>query len=220
MSMSEQHYELAFYGKLVAGSDLQQTKEQIAQLFKTNLAQVERMFTGQRVVIRNKLDAETARKYVIALSKRGAECQIERMGEPGVAVNLDTATENMTAAANPQSAPAREAAAPSAPQVRAEQSTAASAPVAPKKKDAKPGMSATGLPIVGERVDAILGSTHFDLAPVGTRMEDKKPEVVLDLHALDDVTLAPVGSELVEHKEKPPVSVPDTSHLKLAPEDK
>jgi len=220
--MSEQHYELAFYGKLVEGSDLQQTKEQIAQLFKTNLEQVERMFAGHRVVIRNKLDAETAKKYLVALSKRGAECQIERMGEPGVAVNFDAAAQSPPDTHSQQAVPATEQAPPAAaPQTTATQAPTSqtAAPASQKQAAAKPGMSVTGLPIVGERVDAILGSTHFDLAPVGSRMEDEKPEVVLDLHALDDVTLAPVGSELLEHKEKPPVSVPDTSHLKLAPED-
>jgi hypothetical protein len=225
--MSEQIYELAFYGKLIEGSDLQQTKEQIAQLFKTNLEQVERMFAGHRVVIRNKLDEETAKKYVIALQKRGADCQIEIMGQPGIAVNLNAPEQH-----SPQGEPARETMQPSAssPASTATSSTAqasaqpprseASAAPATKVAKAKPGMSATGLPIVGERVDDILSATHFDLAPVGSRMEDKKPEVVPDLHALDDVTLAPPGSVLVEKKEKPPVAIPDTSHLKLAPEDK
>lgn len=199
--MSEQKYELAFYGKLMAGSDLQQTKEQIALLFKTNLDQVERMFTGSRVVIRNKLDAETARKYLLALQKRGANCQIEMMGEPGVAVSPDQPDARL---------PAQSSAVPTLDQNKP----------AAKPASKKPGLSVNGLPIVGERVDEILSDRHFDLAPVGARLEDKKPEVVLDLHALDDITLAPVGSELLEHKEKLPVPVPDTSHLQLAQEDK
>jgi len=51
-------------------------------------------------------------------------------------------------------------------------------------------------------------------------MEDEKPEVDTDLHALENVTLAPVGSELVEHKKQPPVSVTDVSHLQLEPDKK
>lgn len=215
--MSEEQFELAFYGKLAEGADLQQTKEQIAQLFKASIEQIERMFTGNRVVIRNKLDEDTARKYLIALKKRGADCQIERMGQPGIAVNLDAP------AASPPPVPpeSEKPAATQAEQLDSQPDTAsAPAPEAKKAASAKPGMSATGLPIVGERVDDILSATHFDLAPVGTRMEDKKPEVKADLHALDNVTLAPPGSELVEHREQPPVSVPDTSHLKLESSDK
>ena len=87
--MSEQKYELAFYGELVAGSSLDETKQLVAQLFKTNVEQIERMFTGNRVVIRNKLDQSTALKYIEALKKRGAKCQIELMGSPGEAVDLN-----------------------------------------------------------------------------------------------------------------------------------
>lgn len=210
--MSEQHFELAFYGKLVEGADLQQTKEQVAQLFKAGVEQVERMFTGNRVVIRNKLDEDTAKKYLIALKKRGADCQIEIMGQPGVAVTFDAPVASPPPAADTStySPPPAEA---------ASQSRSPETPAAAVKKtaSAKPGMSVTGLPIVGERVDDILSATHFDLAPVGTRMEDEKPEVHADLHALDNVTLAPPGSVLVEKKEQPPVSVPDTSHLSLEP---
>jgi hypothetical protein len=217
--MSEQIYELAFYGKLVGGSDLRQTKEQIAQLFKTNLEQVERMFTGHRVVIRNKLDQDTAVKYLQALRKRGAECQIEKMGQPGVVVRFDATPERPPAESGQQSMSAREqrASAPAASEQKPLEQTAMNAK---KPAGTKPGMSATGLPIVGERVDTILSDTHFDLAPVGTRMEDKKPEVHVELHALDNVTLAPPGSVLVEKKDAPPVAVPDISHLSLAPEDK
>lgn len=219
--MSEQNYELAFYGKLVEGHDLQQTKEQIALLFKTGIDQVERMFAGHRVVIRNKLDAETAKKYLSALLKRGAECQIERMGQPGVAVDFESVVQNHEQSEPVSETPASTAApVEAAPQSERVNTPTASSPVQKQPGTVKPGLSATGLPIVGERVDDILSATHFDLAPVGSRMEDEKPEVTLDLHALDDVTLAPPGSVLVEKKEKPPVAIPDTSHLTLAPEDK
>jgi hypothetical protein len=217
--MSEQIYELAFYGKLVEGSDLQQTKEQIAQLFKTNLEQVERMFTGHRVVIRNKLDQDTAGKYLQALRKRGADCQIEQMGQPGVAVSFDAIAQTHPATQeSPKGAPVNDQ---SAYSQAVNSVKPAEQPVTTSKKPerTKPGMSATGLPIVGERVDAILSDTHFDLAPVGTRMEDKKPDAHVEFHALDDVTLAPPGTVLTEKKDAPPVAVPDISHLTLAPED-
>jgi len=81
-------------------------------------------------------------------------------------------------------------------------------------------MSLNGLPIAGEKVDEILSDSHFDIAPVGARLEDEKVAVEQEFHALDKVGLAPVGSDLVDVKEKPPVSVPDTSHLTLAPEEK
>ena len=191
--MSEQQYELAFYGKLVEGSSLEKTKELVAQLFKTDMSQIEKMFTGNRVVIRNKLDHDTAMKYVMALKKRGALSQIELMGQPGVAVSVASPTPT--------------------PTPTPEQPSATSQPK-------KASMSLNGLPIVGEKVDDILSNAHFDVAPVGSRLEDEKTKVEAEFHALDEVSLAPVGSDLVEAKEKPPVSVPDISHLTLAPDDK
>ena len=81
-------------------------------------------------------------------------------------------------------------------------------------------MSVNGLPIVGEKVDEILSHAHFDIAPVGVRLEDEKAVIEKEFHALDEVSLAPVGSDLVEAQEKPPVPVPDISHLTMAPNDK
>jgi hypothetical protein len=204
--MSEQQYELAFYGKLVEGSSPQQTKEQIAQLFKTGIEQIEKMFTGSRVVIRNKLDQETAMKYIVALQKRGAICQLELMGQPGIAVNVEA--DSNTAPPTPTPTPTTES-----------ESVVESETIPAKKTSTKASMSLNGLPIVGDKVDEILRATHFDLAPVGARLEAEKKAETIEHHALDDVSLAPVGSELVEAKEAVPVSVPDTTHIKLAPKD-
>lgn len=210
--MSEQQYELAFYGKLVEGSSPQQTKEQIAQLFKTGIEQIEKMFTGSRVVIRNKLDQETAMKYIVALQKRGAICQLELMGQPGIAVNIEA--DSNTALPTPTPTPTTESESESESESVVESET-----IPAKKTSTKASMSLNGLPIVGDKVDEILRATHFDLAPVGARLEEEKKAETIEHHALDDVSLAPVGSELVEAKEAVPVSVPDTTHIKLAPKD-
>lgn len=191
--MSEQQYEIVFYGKLVDGFTEQETKQHVAQLFKTTVDQVERMFTGKRVVIRNKLDQDTAKKYIVAMSKRGAECQIEAMGNPGVKVDF--------------SAPA-----PAPAPVEASSSTPTSAT---SKTNLQHVASKTGLNLAGDKVDDILSDTHFEVAEVGSRMSEVHEEIVAEFHELDDVTLAPVGSELAEKKEELPPVVPDTSHLSL-----
>lgn len=206
--MSEQKYELAFYGELVAGSSLDETKQLVAQLFKTNVEQIERMFTGNRVVIRNKLDQSTALKYIEALKKRGAKCQIELMGSPGEAVDLNkpepSPAEPEPAAFKPAAAP------PEQPQHQ---------PDAPKPASPKATMSLNGLPIAGEKVDEILSSAQFDLAPVGVRLEDEKKVVAPELPGLDNIDLAPAGSDLLEKKDTPPVAAPDTSHIQMAPKE-
>jgi len=224
--MSDNSYELVFYGTLVEGFSESQTKQHVAQLFKTSIDQVERMFTGKRVVIRNKLDNETALKYIQAMKKRGAECQIEVMGAPGVKVDLAQAVP-------PQAVPPQTTSSPSsAPQAAATPTQAQTAPQTPVQSFAQSPTknsaekvpnpvktdNASGLSIAGEKVDEILSHAHFALDPVGIRLTDEKPEVNDEHHALDNVSLAPVGADLCDEKPDIPVSLPDVSGLSLEPE--
>jgi len=201
--MAQGNFELVFYGQLAQGVSLQQVKTNVAQLFKANSEQVERMFTGQRVVIRNKLDAETAQKYIAAMKKRGAICQLERMGQPGVKIEPEH-TEPAPAAAshaNVTTAPAE---------------TPATKPV---DKTVHRDMNASGLPVAGPQTDAILSATHFELDPVGIRLSEAHEVTAQVFPHLDELSLAPVGSDLVDKQEQPPITEPDISYLSLKPED-
>jgi len=205
--MVQGEYELAFYGKIVEGIPLEKVQGNVAQLFKASNEQVARMFTGSRVVIRNKLDDETALKYVVAMQKRGALCQIEKMGQPGVAVNLSSEASAPAAPTPSTPAPKPVAATPTPPPAPAQ--------AEPKKVQmANPN----ALPVAGEKVDEILSKTHFELDPTGIRLEDEHEEIFPEHHALDDVTLAPTGSDLTDHKEEIPAVVPDISHLSIKPD--
>lgn len=226
--------ELAFYGELIAGAQLDQVKTNLAAMFKASPEQIERMFSGKRVVIRNKLDLETAQKYVQAMEKRGARCQIERMGAPGEPYT-ETPAEN-DSAATPVSEPASSVA--PASQASVSQTTAfkttSDAPtpseppskVAPAPVTSTPGgasgqsrsapVNASGLPVAGEKVADILASSALELDPVGVRMQDEAvPLPELELEELRDVGLLPVGSDLSEKKEQVAPVIPDTSHLSI-----
>lgn len=200
--MAQGEYELAFYGKIVEGTSLDKVKENVAQLFKASSEQVAPMFTGKRVVIRNKLDEETALKYIVAMKKRGAMCHIEQMGQPGIAVNL-SATKSTPA-------PQKTAAAIGTPSPPATSASAVK-PAAKKVEMANPN----ALPIAGEKVDDILSHTHFELGATGIRLSEEREEVFPEHHELDQVTLAPTGSDLRDKKEEIPTVVPDTSHLSI-----
>ena len=201
----EQQYELVFYGRLVEGESEAQVKANIAQLFKASAEQVERMFTGKRVVIRNKLNAETAQKYVVAMRKRGAVCEIEIMGQPGVKADLSQPAAEQTA-----SAPAPTPATPSDAATEIKRpATAAQTPT--------PTSPATGegLHVAGDKTDEVLAGTHFSLDPVGVRLSEHVEVEAPLFPDLDALTIAPVGSDLAEKKEELPVNVPDISHLSL-----
>ena len=49
-------FQLVFKGECVPGTDLETARNNARTLFKASLDQVDRMFSGQPVVIRNKLE--------------------------------------------------------------------------------------------------------------------------------------------------------------------
>ena len=63
-------YELVFKGQTVEGVNLEQAKQNVGKLFKASPEQVERMFSGKAVVLRNRLDEATAKKYRAILHKK------------------------------------------------------------------------------------------------------------------------------------------------------
>jgi hypothetical protein len=211
--MSEQQYEIVFYGSLVEGISKDEAQKHIAQLFKTSVDQVARMFTGNRVVIRNKLDRDTAQKYIIAMRKRGAECQVEAMGAPGVKVDLNQVREGTplpevaAASTSPTSISTPPTSTPPTPET----------PPQTLVQNQRPQeiASKSGLQLAGEKVDEILSHSHFDLAEAGERLSEEHEDIILDLPHLDDISLAPAGSTIADKKEDIPVSIPDTSHLSL-----
>ena len=55
-------FQLVFKGECVPGTDLETARNNARTLFKASLDQVDRMFSGQPVVIRNKLEEVQAEK--------------------------------------------------------------------------------------------------------------------------------------------------------------
>jgi len=217
--MAQGEYELAFYGKIVDSVALEKVQANIALLFKASGEQVARMFTGKRVVIRNKLDEETALKYVIAMKKRGALCQIEKMGQPGVEVNFPAGTDKPAAPAPTPSVAQSAAAIPTPASTPTPKPTPEPIPEPEKAAPKKVQMAnPNALPVAGEKVDDILSSTNFGLDPTGIRLSEEHEEIFPEHHELDDVTLAPTGSDLVDKKEEVPVALPDISHLSIKPD--
>lgn len=74
--MSDNNFQVLMSGKLVEGIDVAQVKANVAALFKVDVAKVEKLFSGQPVVIKKGLDEVTAKKYQAALQRAGAHCQV------------------------------------------------------------------------------------------------------------------------------------------------
>ncbi|WP_288437448.1 hypothetical protein [uncultured Pseudomonas sp.] len=188
--MSAVLYEIAFQGELVAGADAQQTRQNLMRLFQADEQRIAVLFSGRRMIIKNRLDAATAERYRATLAQAGARVEVAPMAEtvdPAAApVEPREPTPATTATATPPS------------------SERGSLSVAPR--DA----------VMAAFVD--VQAPDFGLAPVGADLQDEAAPVAPPRVDLSHLSLAPVGSDLGPASEPLPVAVPDTDHLTLVRE--
>ncbi len=71
-------YDLIFSGEIDDSVGEEKVRQNVAALFKASPAQVEKLFSGKTVVLKNGLDEATAKKYQAALKKAGAVCQLRQ----------------------------------------------------------------------------------------------------------------------------------------------
>lgn len=192
-------FQLIFKGECAPGVDLETARNNARALFKASVEQVDRMFSGQPVVIRNKLEEVQAEKYRAVLQKHGMIAHVQSM--------------DGTAPARPAPVSAPPPKAEPAPERAPSRGTVSSQGRIP---DTEPGER---LKVAGEKVDGILSGSGLSLDPVGvTLMEHKEVEAPM-FQRLDDWTLAPAGTDLGVERDLPPPVVPDVSHLSLADDD-
>lgn len=82
--MSGTEFDIIFRGDIVLGHQLGDVKLRLQQLFKTDAAKVDALFTGRPVPLKRGLDEATANKYREVLHKAGAQVEVC----PSGAVNL------------------------------------------------------------------------------------------------------------------------------------
>ena len=187
-------FQLIFKGECTPGTDPETARNNARTLFKASADQVARMFSGQPVVIRNRLEQVQAEKYQGVLKKHGMVAYVETM-EGAVA---------------PKPAPADDL------KPRASREPPAAPPKTGSSIKVEPGDRPN---VAGEKVDSILASSGLTLDPVGVTIEEHKDVAAPMFEHLDEWTLAPPGTELVESRDTPPPVVPDVSHLSLADHD-
>ncbi|TVP93519.1 MAG: hypothetical protein EA348_00580 [Pseudomonadaceae bacterium] len=182
-------FQVVFSGEVQAGVDADLAQAAIGQLFQLSDGNLQRLFSGKRIVIKQGLDAATADKYRQAIERAGALCTVEPM-----AAGSDVSA--------PEPVPAQAAPAENAP---------AQPAAASKGKKLQPRDNYMA-------AFADVEAPDFDIAPVGSDLQEQYRDFApldIDLAAL---SLAPVGSDMGELKQDHAADVPDTSHLKL--EDK
>lgn len=190
-------FQLIFKGECVAGADIALARSSAHQLFKASDAQLDRMFSGKPVVIRNRLQQAEAEKYRILLHKHGMRAYVQAM-------------------APAQSSKQRQSQLTSS----ALQPVAASRPPLRQQAQDSPVVGhahSSGLSIAGERTDAVLAGSGLALDPAGVTLIESTPVKAPNFDHLDAWSLAPSGSDIGSIEDLPPPIVPDTSHLTVVP---
>ncbi|UVM51087.1 MULTISPECIES: DUF805 domain-containing protein [unclassified Pseudomonas] len=84
--MSENRFKIVFDGALLPGVDATTAKLNLAELFKSDVAAIERLFSGRTVALKRDLSHADAQTYLQALTKTGIDARIET--EPSIELNL------------------------------------------------------------------------------------------------------------------------------------
>ena len=176
--MSEQ-YKLIFTGQLAEGFTQSEVEAGLARLFKTEVAKIALMFSGQAVVLRKGLDEATAGQYLAALVKVGALAERVPMTPPPPVAAAPVSPALPAALAPPAPAIARAAEAP---------------PAAPDFSVAAVGsvlMESVATPA------PTINIAHLTMAAAGVTLIE--PEIVAaPFFDLENLSLAPVGVTLDE----------------------
>ncbi|PNA07639.1 MULTISPECIES: DUF805 domain-containing protein [unclassified Pseudomonas] len=99
--MSEPRYKIVFDGALQPGVDITTAKLNLADLFKSDVAAIERLFNGRTVALKRNLSHSDAQTYLQALGKTGIDARIET--ETPIELNLSDVHEQSAAVAEPDS---------------------------------------------------------------------------------------------------------------------
>ena len=85
--MSEELFDVVFFGILQAGKDKETVMQNMAALFKTDASKLTPYFAGGRKIIKGKINAAAAEKYKTALENVGLvikieQCESTQAGQP------------------------------------------------------------------------------------------------------------------------------------------
>jgi hypothetical protein len=235
--MSDELFDVVFFGILQAGKDKETVMQNMAALFKTDASLLAPYFAGGRKVIKGKLNAASAEKYKSALENVGLNITLEPC-----AIAADNAAKNTAA----------EPAPPSQPVAGQTQTSAANTP--PSKPDTvNPDtsgmtMAAAGADVIenpvaveAQKIDDISDITmaetgadvienpvavtpqkiddisDISMAEIGTDVLDHPTEVVAQkIEDISDISMAEAGSDLIANpKPVKKADIPDTSELSL-----
>lgn len=224
--MTEGLYQVCYSGDIDPNFELSQVKVAIAKMFKANDQQMLAFFSGRKVVIKNKLDLASAKKYYLALAKVGAICRVESM-ETGKPVNFAaemTPAQATTPALTPTPTPTPTPAPSVTPKAAPAPSVVEDDPI-PQAEVEEIEMTATPAGDEGAEEgeqtpwskQVSKTSPNWGIGELGEAIENLESDVELLNPDISGMSLAEVGSNLSDGAaEVEPVKV-DISGISLEP---
>lgn len=198
--MDQPLYDIIFTGQLVDGVDTQTAKTNLATLFKTTPGNVEKIFSGKPQPLKRGVDKPQALKYKAALHKAGLLVSFRAHQQTN-----DTAQNDVWSLAPTGSDLLKANERQQTPGVEVDISNIkmVSAFMEPEP-EVKP-------------VPPAPDTGHLSVAAAGEDLLTERPETPPSpLLNLDDITLAPAGSDLEQLTEDLPPLDPDTSSISMA----
>ncbi|PRA26036.1 DUF805 domain-containing protein [Pseudomonas poae] len=101
--MSDSRFKIVFDGALLPGVESTTAKLNLAELFKSDVEAIEKLFTGRPVALKRDLSRPDAETYLSALKNAGVDARIE--AEQPVAFSLAETHETSSNAAQPATSP-------------------------------------------------------------------------------------------------------------------
>ena len=235
--MSEELFDVVFFGILQTGKDKETVMQNMAALFKTEPAKLAPYFAGGRKVIKGKINADTAEKYQAALENVGLVIKVEPCQQVAAATEKTEATparNEQTQPAPSSQQPPDQAAAASPVTPAADSNGISMAPVGadvlehpvevePQKIDdiSSISMAEVGADVIEHPVEkpvqAIGDISDITMAEVGSDVLDHPTEVIPQkIDDISGITMAEPGADIIENpKPKEKADIPDTSELSL-----
>ena len=199
--MSEELFDVVFFGILQAGKDKETVMQNMAALFKTDASKLAPYFAGGRKVIKGKINAAAAEKYRAALENVGLTIKIEACaaGEPAATKTTGKADSEQPAST-----------------AKAEQDDEA------KIDTSGLTVAAAGsdvienpVPVPAQKIDDI---SDISMAEVGVDVIENPVEVPAQkIDDISDISIAEVGSDVLDHPTQVvPQKIDDISGISLA----
>ncbi|MEX2482617.1 MAG: hypothetical protein WD928_17305 [Gammaproteobacteria bacterium] len=197
--MTAETFAVIFRGRIVDGADMAAVRANLAKLFKADAARIEKMFSGQAVIIKKGLDAGDAEKYWAALAKAGAVAEVVAMP---ATTGSSPALQSSPPAPSPPAAQAspRGAAVPPPPSTVPEAFANREAPPAALNASvAEPGVT---LIDYTPPPSPTIATEHLSMAEAGATLVEVEPVPEPD-YDLSGLTLDRPGVTLVEPRHVP-----------------